>query len=225
MDTGTQEAMLLRFFDGGEEGAPPDGGGEGCASEVGGTLDAAAVPDGSAEVPAELHPEYRSVLNAVARRYGIGEGDWKALEKALQDEAVQARSLARKRRGAEIAAARMLRSWAEEAEALRNKLPAFDLAAESRDGRFRAMLRSGVPLELAYRALHTEELLREGMYSAAAAAERRIVDNIRARGARPVEAGAAGQGGFTVREDVSRLSRQERAEIARRAAKGELISF
>ena len=225
MDTGTQDAMLLRLFDGGKDGAPPGGGEEGCASEVAGTMDEAAAPDGSSEVRSELPSEYLSVLNAVARRYGIGEGDWKALEKALQDEAAQARSLARKRRSAELAAARMLRSWAEEAEALRNKLPAFDLAAESRDGRFRAMLRSGVPLELAYRALHTEELLREGMYGAAAAAERRIVDNIRARGARPVEAGAAGQGGFTVREDVSRLSRQERADIARRAAKGELISF
>ena len=77
--------MLLRLFDGGEDGAPPGGGEEGCASEVAGTMDEAAAPDGSSEVRSELPSEYLSVLNAVARRYGIGEGDWKALEKALQE--------------------------------------------------------------------------------------------------------------------------------------------
>ena len=61
--------------------------------------------------------------------------------------------------------------------------------------------------------------------SAARAAEKQVVDTIRAKGARPAENGTAAQSAFTVKDDVSKLTREDRAEIARRAARGDSISF
>ena len=236
-----QGPMDLRLFDGetgGETSAEAQAGGE--ASDSGGAAEMSeeARREGwrgliegeyrdlfSEELrrAEERLAEAKPVMEAVARRYGIREGDWKALGRALEDEAVRAREKQDRCRAGAKAAARQLAAWTAEAEALRGQLPDFDLARESRDRRFCAMLRARVPMELAYRALHIEELLRGAMYRAAAAAERRVVGNVRARGLRPGEAGTTAQGSFTVRENISRLSREERADIARRAAKGERI--
>ena len=51
------------------------------------------------------------------------------------------------------------------------------------------------------------------------------VDGIRAKGARPQENGTTSQGAFIVKDDVSKLSKRDRAEIIRRAARGEHIEF
>ena len=60
---------------------------------------------------------------------------------------------------------------------------------------------------------------------AAREAEKQVVDGIRAKGARPPENGTAAQSAFTVKGDVSKLTRKDREEIARRAARGEKITF
>ena len=70
-----------------------------------------------------------------------------------------------------------------------------------------------------------DEIVTEAMSTSAAQAEKRVVENVRAKGARPAENGVAAQSGFVVKDDVSKLSRKERAEIARRAMRGETISF
>ena len=59
----------------------------------------------------------------------------------------------------------------------------------------------------------------------AAQAQKQVVDNIRSRGSRPAENGTVSRSGFTYKSDVSKLSKEDRAEIARRAARGETITF
>lgn len=56
-------------------------------------------------------------------------------------------------------------------------------------------------------------------------AEKRLADHIRSMGARPQENGASAQTAVTAQRDVARLSPGERAEYARRAARGEVITF
>ena len=73
-----------------------------------------------------------------------------------------------------------------------------------------------------------EELQRavsEAEERARAEAEERVLANIRARGRRPDEAALSTDGGHALSGGVSALSRAQRAEVARRAAKGEQIKF
>ena len=119
----------------------------------------------------------------------------------------------------------IMRQWNEEAEALKQKFPQFDLAVESQDPQFTNMLRHGVPVEVAYKALHLDDIVTEAMKTTAQKAEKRVVDNIRAKGSRPVENGASSSSTFTIKNDVSKLNRADRAEVVRRALRGEEISF
>ena len=55
--------------------------------------------------------------------------------------------------------------------------------------------------------------------------ERAVLAAIRARGMRPAEAALGSEGGRALTAGVTSLSRAQRAEVARRAAKGERIKF
>lgn len=115
--------------------------------------------------------------------------------------------------------------WAQEGEALKAKYPNFDINADLQDKSFVGMLRLGVPMEVAYHAMHHSEILAGAVSSAKAETEKNVVDNIRARGSRPLENGTQSQSSFTVRDDPHSLTKAERAEIARRASRGEVIRF
>lgn len=118
-----------------------------------------------------------------------------------------------------------LRQWYAEAEALKAKYPAFDLNAEVQDQNFKAMLRAGVPMEHAYKVIHMDSIINDAANSAAATAERRVADNVRANGMRPKENGTAAQSGFIVKDDVHKLTKQDRAEAIRRSQMGDRITF
>lgn len=116
-------------------------------------------------------------------------------------------------------------AWMQEAEAVKQQYPMFDLEQEMGNERFRATILSGVPMLDAYRAMHFDELQSMTATTAARQAETAVAANVRANGLRPKENGARQQSSFTVKSDVSKLTRQDRAEIARRVANGESISF
>lgn len=122
-------------------------------------------------------------------------------------------------------AERQVQAWQQEGEALKAKFPDFDLSAEFQNDQFKALLRANVPMEQAYKVIHMDAMMNDAVGNAAAAAEKRVVDNVRARGTRPAENGAASQSSFTVKNDVSKLTKKDRAEIARRVARGEIIKF
>lgn len=114
-----------------------------------------------------------------------------------------------------------LRAWDSQAEQVKALYPGFDLGLEARSRDFRAMLKAGVPMRQAFEVLHMDQI----MSARTQAAERALTANIRAKGARPPENGAGAAAGFTVKDGVSRLSAQDRADMARRAARGEVITF
>ena len=108
---------------------------------------------------------------------------------------------------------------------MKGDYPSFDLGAESQNPQFLAMLRAGVPVQHAYEVVHMDEIKAGVAKLTAKATEKQVVSGIRAKGARPQENGTAAQSPFTVKDDVSKLTRKDRAEIARRVARGETISF
>ena len=158
------------------------------------------------------------------RDYVKMQNETRALRQAEEDRKksqAEAQRLAQERRFVQD----QMTKWKNEGEALKEKYPNFDIAADLQDKSFVGMLRVGVPMEVAYHAKHHSEIVTSAVNTAREQTEKNVVNNIRARGARPQENGTQSQSSFTVRDDVHNLSRAERAEIARRAARGEVIKF
>ena len=127
--------------------------------------------------------------------------------------------------------AREIPSWEAEAEALRAVYPAFDLAVEMSHPVMGAILRGEVKptLRQLYEAVHWESIAAERTEAAVAVAvresEERLLGHIRARGQRPSENGISAAAGVRMHPAVGRLTRRERAPLARRAECGEHIRF
>lgn len=194
---------------------------------------------------------YQPIIDVLSQRYGVNDGDMSKLAEKINNDTAywseaaeeagmtveqykemqrlqrenKALMAAQQQRQRQETVNRQMQQWYTEAEALKAKMPGFDLTAETRDPRFISMLKSGVPMEHAYKVLHMDEMMQDAMQTTAAQTEQRVTNNIRARGARPAEAGITAQGGYTVKDDVSKLTRKDRAEIARRVARGEPITF
>ena len=169
------------------------------------------------------------ILDMLMKRYGIADGDTDKLRAAL--EADNTRLLrgrmdqARRQVQGREQVARQMRQWYDEARQVKEAYPDFDLNAEARNTQFLSLLRSGIPVRHAYEVIHMDDIKTSAARQAAREAEKQVVDGIRAKGARPPENGTAAQSAFTVKGDVSKLTRKDREEIARRAARGEKITF
>ena len=190
----------------------------------------------------------RPVIDLLMQRYNIADGDPAKLMKALEndnaywsaaaeeagmDEELYKEFQRLKRENAELQKAdqgrkyaqQMSQQWYQEAQAVKAKFPNFDLAAELQNPHFKSMLQSGTPVEHAYKVVHFDDLMNDAVQVATAATQKRVVDNVRARGNRPAENGTAAQSAFTVKDDVTKLSKKDRAEIARQSMRGVKIEF
>ena len=193
---------------------------------------------------------HKPILDLLAQRYHVDDGDPAKLAKAIEaDDAYwtaaaeeagmsveQYKDFARmqreneslkeaqRRQQREEASRRQLDTWMADAEKVREAYPEFDLNAEVKDPQFLKLLRSGIPMQKAYEVLHMDLITGQMVQKTAQETEKKVVDGIRAKGARPVEGGVP-QGGVLMKTDVSKLTRKDRAEIARRVARGERIEF
>lgn len=191
------------------------------------------------------------ILDLLMDRYGIGDGDTEKLRKAIDEDNAhwvraakeagmsveqykrlqkfwdENRELLDERRQRQVREKvdGQLRQWYGEEKELQKRYPGFDLAVEVREPRFLALLKSGIPVRHAYEVIHMEEIKAQVAETAAKNMEKHVVAGIRAKGVRPAENGTTAQSGFTVKGDVSKLTKKDRAEIARRAARGEKIIF
>lgn len=192
---------------------------------------------------------YQPVIDLLSQRYGETDAQ-KIIEKIESDTAYwteaadeagmtveqykemqrlqrenQAFRKAQERASSEEAANRQLAQWYSEAEEMAAKYKGFSLEEETQNPEFVKLLRSGLPVETAYRVVHMDAMMSDAMGTAIRRTEEKVASNVRARGARPAEAGASGNSGYTVKSDVTKLTPRDRAEIARRAAMGEEITF
>ena len=118
-----------------------------------------------------------------------------------------------------------LAQWTMEAEAIKKSYPNFSLEAEAQNPEFIRLLQAGTPMEHAYKVLHLDEILNDTRNSTAAFTEKQVMDNIKARGQRPQEAGLNSNNAITYKTDVDAMSSKDILEIARRVKRGEQISF
>lgn len=195
--------------------------------------------------------QYQPVIDMLSKRYKVEDGDLSKILSAMEaddtywdaraeelgmtrdgakqyDKAMmenQRLKAVQQRQQGEARAQEQLTKWYQEAEAMKGSYPDFDLAAESENPRFLSMLQSGVPVQTAYEVIHLDDIKAASARTAAQAREKQVVEGIKARGQRPAENGASSQAAFVVKDDVSKLSRKDRADIARRSAMGEKIVF
>ena len=158
-----------------------------------------------------------------AEEAGMSVEQYKQFQKLQREYAALMRD--QQQRRSQQAAQQQLQKWYGEAEQVKGVYPSFDLNAEVKNQQFLSMLKSGVPMQHAYEVVHLDDIKAGVAKMQAKATERQVVDGIRAKGARPQENGTTSQSAFTVKDDVGKLTKAERAEIARRVARGEIIKF
>ncbi len=111
--------------------------------------------------------------------------------------------------------------WEQEAAKMRETYSDFDLDVALENDVFALMLKNRYSMEQAYKAAFAEQIAAK----AAAGAEKAVVDNIKARGTRPSEAGANPTPAFTVKDDVSKLSDKDVLSILSQISNGGRVTF
>jgi hypothetical protein len=187
----------------------------------------------------------------LGKKYGVDASDINALTQAIQDDDAyyeeealekgitveQLKSIRkverenaelRKQMEAEKArqnADRIYSEWMQQSEDVKKIYPNFDFRAEMQNPKFTELLRSHIDVRTAYEVIHKDEIIPAAMQFAVQATEQNLTNKIIANGARPVENGNGSQGASVTKSDVSTLTRADRAEINRRVANGEKITF
>ena len=191
------------------------------------------------------------VIDMLMSRYGIADGDMASLEKALTEDTEYWERVADEhgmtveqyqrmqkieRENAQLRAIRQreanqaqfqgqIETWYKQADAVKELYPSFDFKTECQNPEFLKLLQSGVGVEHAYKMMHFDELTDNAARVAAQTADAQAQARIKAKSSRPSENGTSTQSAAIVRNDVSTLTRKERAEIARRVGRGEKIVF
>ena len=127
------------------------------------------------------------------------------------------------------------REWDEvvqQANALKEMYPSFDIDKEMEDPYFGRLLatmkRSGLPnpVQIAYETRHRDEIMGGAMQYAVQKTQQKISNSSQSGMSRPQENGTANQAaGAPTAIDPSKLSKAQIEDIKRRAAQGERITF
>lgn len=121
---------------------------------------------------------------------------------------------------------RIYNEWMNQAQEFSERFGIdMDLGAEIQDPEFAKLLGSGVSVEGAYKAIHFDDMVGGAMAHTAEKVKEGIVNSINSRAERPSEGATASNNGATFKTDVNKLTKADREEIERRAARGEIIRF
>ena len=205
----------------------------------------------SSKETVEKYEALTPTLEALAKKYGVDPSDIKALNKAIEDDdsyyeqealekglTVQQLKEIRKMENENADLKRQMEEqnrrdnankiyaqWMEQAESAKQVYPSFDLRTEMQNQTFVDLLRSNIDVRTAYEVIHKDDIIAGAMQFTAKKVEQNLTNKIIAQGARPSENGNSSQGASVTKSDVSALTKADRAEIARRVARGEKISF
>ena len=199
----------------------------------------------------EKYEALAPTLDILAKKYGVDATNIEALNKAIEEDnsffeeealekgiTVEQLKEIRKmeKENAELKrqmeeqnrkdnANKVYSQWMNQAESTKQVYPSFDLRTEMQNPKFVDLLRSNIDVRTAYEVIHKDDIIAGAMQFTAKKVEQNLTNKIIANGARPSENGNSSQGASVTKSDVSTLSKADRAEIARRVARGEKISF
>lgn len=190
-------------------------------------------------------------LEALSRKYGVDATDIEALNRAIEEDdsyyeeealekgvtVEQLKEIKKmERENAQLRAEREqaekqaefdrdMAKWIEESKEAQKSFPNLDLWTELENPQFFGLLKMGVSMENAYFAIHHKELVPQAMQYTAKEVESKLAKKIAGSGMMPRTNGTNSVAPSVVKSDVTQLSKADRAEIARRVARGERISF
>ncbi|MGM9628983.1 MAG: hypothetical protein ACI3V4_13005 [Faecousia sp.] len=111
--------------------------------------------------------------------------------------------------------------WAQQAEQAKQRFPSLDMNLEAKNPQFMQLLKAGVDVGSAYLAIHKDDILPAAMQHTAQVGDQEPAGNSGANSSRPTDNGANPLP--ATNQDVSKLTKAERAEIRKRVAMGETI--
>ena len=167
--------------------------------------------------------EDNSYWEQAADEAGLTVEQYKAMQK-LERENAELKAI-RQRQAGEQQAQAQLNQWMREAEGVKEIYPNFDFRAEIGNKEFQGLLKAGIPVQKAFELVHMDEIREATARSAAQTASQQMQAKIKSKASRPSENGTSSQSAVVVKSDVHSLSRADRAEVIRRAQRGEKISF
>lgn len=205
----------------------------------------------SSKETVERYEALAPTLDILAKKYGVDASDIKALNKAIEEDdsyfeeealekgitVKQLKDIRKmERENAELKkqweekerkekAYKLYAQWDEQAKEAKKTYPSLDLSAEVKNPQFMQLLDSGVDVGTAYAVIHKDEIIPAAMQYTAKTVEQKLTNKIIANGARPTENGISSQSAVQTKSDVSQLTKADRAEIMRRVARGEKITF
>lgn len=192
--------------------------------------------------------EISPVLEGLMTKYGVSDGDMTKLKEAIDSDNAFWEELAEKeglsvdqykqvkRMESENAAMKAViedaqrsqalseayQAWRAEESQLQKEYPGFSFDEEINNPQFVQLISNGIDMKAAFEAVHLNDILEYAVKSA----KSQTAETIRAKGLRPSENGtAAAQSGLVFKTKASDLTKEDRAEIARRVARGENIIF
>ena len=181
------------------------------------------ISDGDMSKLAQAVENDDAYWSEAAEEAGMSVEQYKQFQKLQRENAALLRD--QRMRQNQQAAQQQLQKWYGEGEQVKAVYPDFDLSTESKNPQFLAMLKAGVPVQHAYEVIHMDEIKAGVAQNTARKTEKQVVDGIRAKGSRPAENGTSSQSAFTVKDDPHKWTKQDRAEVARRVARGETIKL
>ena len=115
--------------------------------------------------------------------------------------------------------------WDREAEQLKTQYPEFDLEQTLANPEIANLMRLGVSMSNAYRAVYFDQIMAQNESRTAKQVERGVEARIRQRGTRPGENGTRPGGAAQTHTDVNALTRKEREQLERAALRGQVVTF
>lgn len=159
----------------------------------------------------------------VAEERGMTVEQYHAMQK-LEQENAELKKI-RERQQGQAQFQQQIDTWYQEADKVKELYPSFDFKEEVKNPEFLKLLRNGNSVEHAYKVLHFDELTQNAARVAAQTADAQAQARIKQKASRPSENGTSSQSAAIVKNDVKSLTRAERAEIARRVQRGDIIKF
>lgn len=118
-----------------------------------------------------------------------------------------------------------IEGWLRQEAQFKQKAPDFSLRDELANPEFERLLAAGVNVETAFNVIHQDEIMSGAMNYTAKKAVEKTVNDIKARGMRPSENGLGTTTAEPKRKTVGEMTGNEILAMAKKAKKGEKISF
>ena len=194
-----------------------------------------------------LEKQHGALLDRLYLRYGVN--DTAALEKALDEDkawieaqAVQkgisteqllrSRQLelenerfrrAQQEQQEKAHREQVLAEWMRQGEAVRQMFPGFDFETELANDNFAGLLSKGIDVMTAYKVCHFDDIQAGTIEAAVHDTQRRVTEDIKARGTRPVENAAGTPAAVRGKLDIKNSTKAQRDDWERRILDGEKL--